>query len=101
MKDFWNRLLAFEPTMVRAVLTALVVAAGAFGLDLADVTGRVDVAWTALFAIIPILQGLVTRPAVTPNLVAESTAGPEGAPEEYDTMHEGAEGDDYRDWLDN
>lgn len=71
MKNFFARLSTFEPTMVRAVLTALVVAAGAFGLDLADVTNRVDVAWTALFAIIPILQGLITRPAVTPNVRAD------------------------------
>lgn len=72
--NFWDRVKTFEPTMVRAVLTAVVVAAGAFGLDLADVTGRVDVAWTALFAVVPIIQGLVTRPAVTPNAkVVEST----------------------------
>lgn len=86
MSDFFKRLSTFEPTMVRAVLTALVVAAGAFGLDLANVTDRVDVAWTALFAIIPILQGLLTRPAVTPNAKVAST------------LHAGAEGDDYREW---
>jgi hypothetical protein len=70
MKDFFARLLTFEPTMVRAVLVALAVAVGAFGLDISDVTGRVDVAWTALFGIVPILQGLLTRPAVTPNASA-------------------------------
>ncbi len=65
--NFWTRLRTFEPTMLRAVLTALVVAAGAFGLELTPYADRVDVAYTALFAIIPILQGLLTRPAVTPN----------------------------------
>lgn len=69
--DFWTRLRTFEPTMLRAVLTALVVAAGAFGLELTPVADRVDVAYTALFAIVPIIQGLVTRPAVTPNAKAE------------------------------
>lgn len=69
--NFWTRLRTFEPTMVRAVLTALVVAAGAFGFDIANVTDRIDVAWLALYGIIPILQGLLTRPAVTPNAKAE------------------------------
>lgn len=70
MKDFWNRLLAFEPTMVRAVLTAVAVAAGAFGLELTPWFDQVNTAWLALYGIIPILQGLITRPAVTPNAKA-------------------------------
>ena len=78
MKHFFTRLLAFEPTMVRAVLVALAVAVGAFGLDISDATDRVDVAWTALFAVVPILQGLLTRPAVTPNAKVEVAVQPPG-----------------------
>ena len=71
MSEFFKRLLAFEPVMVRSILAALVVVGTAVGLDISDVTGRVDVAWTAVFAILPILQGLLTRPAVTPNAKVE------------------------------
>lgn len=71
MRNFFRKLAGFEPAMLRAVLTALVVAAGAFGLELSGYADRVDVAYTALFAIIPIVQGLLTRPAVTPNVKAD------------------------------
>lgn len=71
MSEFFKRLLAFEPVMVRSILVAVVVVGTAVGVDLSDVTGRVDVAWTAVFAILPILQGLLTRPAVTPNAKVE------------------------------
>lgn len=75
MKNFLRRLMAFEPVQMRALLVALVVAAGAFGLELSPYADRIDVAWTALFAVIPILQGLFTRPAVTPNAKVESRVG--------------------------
>jgi len=78
MTNFFKRLLAFEPTMVRAVLIALVTAAGAFGLELSPYADRIDVAWTALFAVLPIIQGLLTRPAVTPNSKVEVAAQPLG-----------------------
>lgn len=70
MKDFFARLLTFEPTMVRAVLTAIAVAASAFGLEFSPWFDQVNVAWLALYGVIPILQGLLTRPAVTPNASA-------------------------------
>jgi hypothetical protein len=69
MKDFFKRLAAFEPVQLRAVLTALVVVLGTVGLEFAPIADKIDTAWVALFAIIPIIQGLVTRPAVTPNAV--------------------------------
>lgn len=90
MSNFFKRLLAFEPTMVRAVLAAVATATLAFGLDLSDAFGRVDVAWTALFGIVPILQGLLTRPAVTPNAKVEARTD-EIAPS----------GEDYSDWTDS
>lgn len=70
---FWKRLTTFEPVQVRAVLTALATAALAFGLDISNVTDRVDTAWLALFAVVPIIQGWVTRPAVTPNVRADES----------------------------
>lgn len=77
MKEFFARLLAFEPVQVRAVLMALVVAAGAFGLsEVGPWADKVDTAWTALFAVIPLIQGWVTRPAVTPNAKVEAVAQP-------------------------
>lgn len=72
MKEFFKRLLALEPTMVRAVLAALVVVLGTVGLEFTPVADKIDTAWTALFAVFPIIQGLVTRPAVTPNAKVES-----------------------------
>lgn len=72
MKNFFKRLATFEPTMVRAVLTAVAVAAGAFGLELSPWFEQVNVAWLALYGIIPILQGLFTRPAVVPNAKVEA-----------------------------
>lgn len=72
MKEFFARLLAFEPTMVRAVLAAVGVVLGTVGLEFTPVADKIDTAWTAVFAVIPIIQGLVTRPAVTPNAKVES-----------------------------
>lgn len=67
MDGFFKRLLKFEPVQVRAVLTALVVVLGAVGLEFAPVADRIDTAWVALFAVVPLIQGWLTRPAVTPN----------------------------------
>lgn len=67
MREFWNRLRTFEPVQLAAILSALAVVGTAVGLDLADVFGRVNTSYAALFAIFPIVQGLLTRPAVTPN----------------------------------
>lgn len=78
MKEFFARLLAFEPVQVRAVLMAVVVAGGAFGLsELAPWADKVDTAWTALFAVLPLIQGWITRPAVTPNAKVEVLAQPD------------------------
>jgi hypothetical protein len=71
MKDFFARLNAFEPAMVRAVLSAVVVILGTVGLEFAPIADKIDTAWVALFAVLPILQGLLTRQAVTPNAKVE------------------------------
>jgi hypothetical protein len=72
MKDFFARLNAFEPAMVRAVLSAVVVILGTVGLEFAPIADKIDTAWVALFAILPILQGMLTRQAVTPNAKVEN-----------------------------
>jgi hypothetical protein len=71
MKDFFARLNAFEPAMVRAVLSAVVVILGTVGLEFAPIADKIDTAWVALFAVLPILQGMLTRQAVTPNAKVE------------------------------
>src|SRR5690606_41905430 len=71
MREFFKRVSAFEPAMVRAVLSALVVVLGTVGLEFAPIADKIDTAWVALFAILPILQGLLTRLAVTPNAKVE------------------------------
>ena len=72
MKDFFARLNAFEPAMMRAVLSAVVVILGTVGLEFAPIADKIDTAWAALFAILPILQGMLTRQAVTPNAKVEN-----------------------------
>jgi hypothetical protein len=71
MREFFKRVMAFEPAMVRAVLLALVVVLGTVGVDFAPIADKIDTAWVALFAVLPILQGLLTRQAVTPNAKVE------------------------------
>lgn len=74
MDGFWKRLLKFEPVQVRAVLVAVVTAATAFGLsEFGPWADRIDTAWTALFGVIPLIQGWLTRPAVTPNAKVVAT----------------------------
>ena len=72
MKNFFKRLATFEPVQLAAVLSALAIVGTAVGLDLTDVFGRINTSYAALFAIFPILQGLFTRPAVTPNAKVEA-----------------------------
>lgn len=72
VREFFARLAAFEPVQLRALLTALVVILGTVGLEFAPIAERIDTAYLAFFAVIPILQGLFTRPAVTPNAKVET-----------------------------
>lgn len=76
--NFWNRLRTFEPVQLAAILSALAIVGTAVGLDLSDVFGRINTSYAALFAIFPIIQGLVTRPAVTPNAKVVETREPDG-----------------------
>lgn len=64
---WWERVKTFEPALLRAVLLAIVTVAGAWGLDLSGVADRIDVSWTALFAVLPLLAAWWVRSKVTPN----------------------------------
>ena len=62
-----NRLLDMlrnEPAVVRGFITAVAGLIVAYGLAEAE---RVDLWVTAILALLPIISGLATRPAVTPN----------------------------------
>lgn len=62
----WERIKTFEPARLRAILAALVVVVGVFGFDASGIAEKIDVAWTALFGIIPLVLGEVIRRAVVP-----------------------------------
>lgn len=98
-----DRLRTFEPALLRAILTALAVVLGTVGLDASGVFERVDVAWTALFAVFPLVQGWWTRRAVTPNavVVERVEAKSEGEPDVVvagEANERIGTGDFVRDW---
>lgn len=64
---WWERVKTFEPALLRAILLAVVTVAGAWGLDLSGIADRIDVSWTALFAVLPLVAAWWTRSKVTPN----------------------------------
>lgn len=73
-----RRLLTLEPALLRAVLVAIAVVLGTVGLDATDAFERVNVAWAALFAVFPLVQGWWTRTAVTPNAAVVEQVKPSG-----------------------
>lgn len=75
---WWQRVRTFDPALLRAVLVAAVVVGGAVGVDISGITGRIDTAWTAIFAVIPLIQGWWTRSVVTPSAVVVEQATPSG-----------------------
>ena len=63
----WERVKTFEPALLRAVLAAAVTVAATVGLDLSGVADQVDIAWGAVYAVLPLVVAWWTRSAVTPN----------------------------------
>lgn len=63
----WRRLLALEPAVVRGVIAALVLVLGLWGVDVADLGGRVETTILTLLTLVPLLSAWWTRAAVTPN----------------------------------
>lgn len=92
-------MLRNEPAMVRGFITAVAGLVVAYGLAEAE---RVDLWVTAILALLPIISGLATRPAVTPNrqvavrmddefgAVTGDALPPEGQPVDVDAPAGGA-----------
>ena len=91
-------MLRNEPAVVRGFITAVAGLIVAYGLAEAE---RVDLWVTAILALLPIVSGLATRPAVTPNrmvavrmddqigAVTGEALPPEGQPVDVDTTPAG------------
>lgn len=75
---WWDRVKAFEPALLRAILAAVVTVAATVGLDLAGVAEQIEVAWTAVFAVLPLVVAWWTRPSVTPNAKVAETVREDG-----------------------
>jgi hypothetical protein len=75
---WWQRVLQFEPARVRAILLALATVLAVFGLDATGVLSKVDEAWTALYAIIPLVLGEAVRRAVVPAGAVVEQVAPNG-----------------------
>jgi hypothetical protein len=75
---WWERVKTFEPALLRAVLAALITVAATVGFDLSGIADKLDVAWTALYGIIPLLAGWWIRRAVVPKETVVEQAMPNG-----------------------
>jgi hypothetical protein len=73
-----DRIRTFEPARLRAILAALVIVIGVLGFDATDIAEKIDVAWTALFGIIPLVLGEAIRRAVVPKETVVEQAMPNG-----------------------
>lgn len=73
---FWERLRTLEPAVVRGVVVALVFVVGLVGFNIADVGDKVVAGYTALFALVPLIQAWWTRGVVVPasQVVAVATS---------------------------
>lgn len=60
----WERLITLEPALVRGVIFALVYVIGIVGFNVTDVGEKIVGAWTAVFAVLPLIQAWWTRSAV-------------------------------------
>lgn len=103
----FERLRTLEPAVVRGVVVALVFVVGLVGFNIADVGEKVVAGYTALFAVIPLIQAWWTRSAVVPASQVVAVAAPDGqvfagpaAPEPDGTIVVVSEAVDPFDWLD-
>lgn len=77
----WWRLINLQPATWRGVVTAVFVLLAAVGIKVAPAIP--DAAFLVLIAVLPIIQGVWTKHAVTPNAkVAVSVPDPINAPSE-------------------
>ncbi len=73
-----RRFLTLEPALIRAVVTALVLSAAIWGLDLADLGDRVTKTVELLYPAIVLVGGWWTRSAVTPSVKVVQTVEANG-----------------------
>lgn len=75
---WWTRFTTLEPATLHAIIAALIIVLGTVGLDFTTVGDKIETAWGAIFAIIPLLQGLWTRSKVTPTAAVVEAAKVDG-----------------------
>jgi hypothetical protein len=75
---WWERVKTFDPALLRAILLALAIVLGTVGVEFTPIADRIEVAWTAVFAVIPLIQGWWTRAAVTPAARVVETVDKDG-----------------------
>lgn len=66
MNEFLKRLSAYEPAVLRGAIVSLFSLLALVGVEWATEDAAVEI-WTFLAAVLPLLTGVVVRPAVTPN----------------------------------
>lgn len=89
----WQRFTTFEPVLLRGILGALAVVLLAVGIDASDVFERINVAWAAVFGVIPLVQAWWTRGVASPTATIVEQATPTGrvvAGPANDVLPEGA-----------
>lgn len=74
----WQRLTTLEPALVRGVIFALVYVIGIVGFNVTDVGEKIVGAWTAIFAVLPLIQAWWTRSAVTPSSTVVASVALDG-----------------------
>lgn len=67
--NLWTRLTALEPAVVRGALLSIFAVLALFGLEWATEANAVTLA-SAFAAVLPLVAGIIIRPAVTPNAKA-------------------------------
>ena len=67
--NFWTRLMALEPAVVRGALLSVFAVLALFGIEGATEANAVTIA-SAIAAVLPLIAGIIIRPAVTPNVKA-------------------------------
>lgn len=75
---WWQRVKAFEPALLRAFLAAIATVLLTVGVDISGVADKLDVAWSAIYAVLPLLVAWWTRGVVTPQARVVEEVRPNG-----------------------
>jgi uncharacterized membrane protein len=70
--NLWTRLTALEPAVIRGALVSVFAVLALLGIEWATEDSAVTIA-TGLVSLLPLLAGIIIRPAVTPNVKAAAT----------------------------